>query len=94
MMTNQSAFKVGRVYPQTPYVIYFVNRTRYLVDIEVPSEGRVQDFSKTGADFETKLDMKLGRTTGLHLVPSPNATKFLSAPPLPTLLPPSTPEKR
>jgi hypothetical protein len=94
MMTQQSSFRVGRIYPQTPYVIYFVNRTEYLVDIEVPSEGKVQDFSKIGADFETKLNMKLGRTTGMHLSPSPNAPKSPPAPPPPTPLPPSTPEKR
>jgi hypothetical protein len=94
MMTQQSSFKVGRIYPQTPYAVYFVNRTKYLVDIEVPSEGKVQDFSKTGADFEQKLNMKMGRTTGLHLSPSPIALKL---PPtlLPqTPLPLSTPEKK
>jgi hypothetical protein len=91
VMTHQSSFRVGRIYPQTPYLIYFVNRTKYLVDIEVPSEGKVQDFSKVGADFETKLNMKLGRTTGMNLSPSP---KSPPAPPPPVPEPPSTPEKR
>jgi hypothetical protein len=62
MMTQHSGFRVGRIYPQTPYAIYFVNRTEYLVDIEAPLEGKVQDFSKSGADFEQKLNVKLGRT--------------------------------
>jgi len=94
MMTQQSSFKVGRIYPQTPYVVYFVNRTKYLVDIEVPQEGKVQDFSKTGADFEQKLNMKLGRTTGLHLSASSSAFKSPPAPLPPVLAPPDTPEKR
>jgi hypothetical protein len=92
MMTQSAGFKVGRIYPQTPYVIYFVNRTKYLVDIEVPAEGKVQDFSQTGKDFEKKLNMKLGRTTGLYL-PTSILAKSLPAPPPQAPLPPSTPEK-
>jgi len=80
MMTQSSGFQVGRIYPQTPHVIYFVNRTKYLVDIEVPTEGKVQDFSKTGADFEKKLNMKLGRITGLYL-PTSILPKPLPTPP-------------
>jgi hypothetical protein len=82
MMTQHSEFRVGRVYPQTPYVIYFVNRTKYLVDIEVPAEGKVQDFNKTGADFEQKLNMKLGRSMGLHLSPT---LRELTSPPKPLI---------
>jgi hypothetical protein len=94
MMTQSSSFRVGRVYPQTPYVIYFVNRTKYLVDIDVPHEGTVQDFSRAGTDdFEKKLNIKLGRTTGLYLVTSVTL-KSPPAPPPPTPLPPSTPEKK
>jgi hypothetical protein len=94
VMTQQSSFRVGRIYPQTPYVIYFVNRTKYLVDIQVPSEGKVQDFSKTGADFEAKLNMKLGRTIGLHLTPSSTALRSPQAPLPPVPAPPNRPEKR
>jgi hypothetical protein len=94
MMTQRSEFRVGRIYPQTPYVIYFVNRTKYLVDIELTSEGKVQDFSKTGADFEKPLSMKLGRTMGLHLVPTPTAPKSPPTLPPPTPLQPDKPEKK
>jgi hypothetical protein len=85
MMTQSSTFQVGRIYPQTPHVIYFVNRTRYLVEIEVPTEGKVQDFSRKSADFEKKLNMKLGRTTGLYLPTSKS---------LPVPSPQDTPEKK
>jgi hypothetical protein len=94
VMTQSSSIRVGRIYPQTPYVIYFINRTQYLADIAVPSEGKVLDFNRVGNDFEKKLHVKFGRTTGMHLPSSIVLTKFPPAPLPPTPLPPSMPEKR
>jgi hypothetical protein len=94
MTTQSSGIRVGRIYPQTPYVIYFLNRTKYLADIVIPSEGKVLDFSKAGDDFEKKLKIKFGRVTGMHL---PTSIALIKSPPASSSQappPPSTPEKR
>jgi hypothetical protein len=72
--TKEIEIRIGRIQPQTPYILYFVNRTEYLVDIDVPPEGRVENFKKSELD-EQKFGMKLGRTTGLNLAASSNAAK-------------------
>jgi hypothetical protein len=71
--TKDIEIRIGRIQPQTPYIFYFVNRTEYLVDIDVPQEGRVENFRKPELDY--KFGMKLGRTTGLSLIASANAAK-------------------
>ncbi|MDR6663440.1 hypothetical protein J2W51_006034 [Tardiphaga robiniae] len=89
MGVQNAKFNVGRISPHESYVLYFMNRTRYLVNIVVPSEGIRQDFSTAGPDFEKKIRLRLGRKEGLHLtpiVPPP-------APPPPASLLPSTSEK-
>jgi len=91
--TRESGFKIGRIYPHTPYIIYFVNRTRFEVKVELPEFGVVQDFSRSGPDFERKIRMKPGRMTGSHLAASLNAS-FLPTPPSPTPSQPNTPEKK
>jgi hypothetical protein len=94
LVTVQNAsFAVGRISPDDPYVIYFLNRTKYLVNIVLPPEGKTQDFSKTGDDFEKKIPLKPGRTTGLHLAPAME-TKSPPAPPPQAPSPPNTPEKK
>jgi hypothetical protein len=71
--TKDVEIRIGRIHPQTPYVLYFVNRTERLVEIDVPSEGRTENFNKP--ELNIKFAMKLGRTSGLSLMASSNASK-------------------
>jgi len=90
----QRSLGIDKVYPQTPYVIYFVNRTKYLVEIEVSPEGKTANFNKAGDAFEEKLRIKLQRETTTSLVPSRDMIKSPPAQHPPTQAPPSAPEKK
>jgi hypothetical protein len=93
ILTRDAAFSVGRINPQNPYVIYFVNRTKYLVTVQLPPTGITRDFSKSGQDFEQKIALKLGRMTGTYLPPSSSPSKSPPAPLPPAPSPPNKPEK-
>ncbi|WP_448043322.1 hypothetical protein [Bradyrhizobium liaoningense] len=90
LSVQKAQFRVGRISPHESYVLYFMNRTEYLVNIVVPPDGIWQDFSIRGPDFEKKISLKLGRTEGLHLMP------IISPPtsPRPTPARPATPERK
>lgn len=90
LSVQKAQFRIGRVSPHESYVLYFMNRTKYLVNIVVPTEGIWQDFSVRGPDFEKTIHLKLGRTEGLHLTPiiSP------PTPPPPAPAQPNRPERK
>lgn len=93
VFVKESKFTIGKVYPQIPYVIYFVNRTRYLVKIELPENATTQDYSKPVNESEQKIKLSRGRMLSAYMAAS-KPPKFLQEPPLQAPWPPSTPERR
>jgi hypothetical protein len=70
VFTKDVSFNVGKISAQSPYVIYFVNRSRYLVKIEMPPTAISRDFSKPLDQMNQEVLLKTGRLTGAILVTS------------------------
>jgi hypothetical protein len=66
---KDARFDVGKISAQSPYVIYFVNRTHYLVKFEVPSTAISRDFSKPASEMNQEILLKPGRLLDSTLVP-------------------------
>ena len=70
VFTRDASFNVSKISSQNPYVIYFVNRTRYLTIIEVPPTAISTDFSRPFDKMKREILLKHGRLTGSILVTS------------------------
>ena len=69
VLTQQAGLKIDRIYRNAPYVIYFMNRTKYLAVVKVPGVGTALQIGKswTDADREQKLNLKLSRAGEIYL---------------------------